>query len=241
MIKEIKKYLSKLFSDNSYADTTLADSLKPTRTPLENRLSVVATEIDHLIDYFKRVRASLNYENVIKAADIKVTSQEVLKAAEHAKMLAYLVKATENDSVDKIKTRFIDAITNAGKNGYYSVSLFCFHYIMRAIDKKDYENSRSSQDMAYYRNLIHSVNMYVAIRELQQQGFKIRIYIDEFIITIDDTVGDELIIDPKYLYAYKNSEDIEPLLKNYKINAKKLYDEFPEFFSPELKQRFNFK
>ena len=243
MIKKIKKYLLKLFGANSYVDTTLSDSLKPTRTPLENRLSLEAEEIGCLIDYLMHVRESLNYESVINAADVKVTSQEVLRAAEHAKMLAYLVKDTENDSIDKIKECFISKIVYAGKKGYYGAVVF-FDYCIGVIDKETYvslaHNSRIFRIEDYYKNLIKSVNMYVAIKDLQQQGFKFRMEGYELLIFTDDTVADELIIDPKYLSLYKVSKDIEPLLKDYEVNAKKLYDEFPEFFSPELKRRFNF-
>ena len=54
MLKKIKKYLLKLFGADTYIDTTLADSLKPTHTPLENRLSIEAKELDNLIGYLKK-------------------------------------------------------------------------------------------------------------------------------------------------------------------------------------------
>jgi len=239
MLKAIKKFLTKLFGVDNHIDTTLANSLKPTRTPLENRLSIEAEELGILIDYLVKVRESLNYESVINAADIKITSQEVLRAAEHAKTLAYLVKATKDKGFDEIKERFIRAIENAGKNGYYSAVVF-FNCCIGVIDKEFYLHNSIFNVNDYYTNLIQAVNIYVTIKDLQKKGFKFRRTGYDFIISTDETVVDELKIEPKLLHVYKSSEDIEPLLKDYEVNAKKLYDEFPELFGPELKQIFNF-
>jgi len=230
------KCLSKLFGSKSSASATPVDSPSPTCSPIKTRLSIEAGEIDSLIDYLVKIRTSLDYESVIKAADVKVTSQEVLEAAEHAKNLMAIQKAAKRPR--EFIEKFLEKITNAGKKGYYGARVF-IDCCTGVVDKKFYQNSCFKPE-DYYRSLLETVNIYIAIKELQGRGYKIRVeaYAHNFFITTDDNVADALRIHPDDLFNLKTAEEIDHLLACYTVNAKALYAEFPELFSPELVKEF---
>ena len=229
----MKKFLSKLFG---VSKTTVANEYKPSKTPLECRLSIEAKEIDYLISYLMRIRENLEYKKVINAADVQVTSQEVLKAAEHAKELMALKMTAKGPW--KIIEKFLEEITKAGKKGYYGACVF-MDCCTGVVDKGFYQH-RCFKPEDYYKSLLQTVDIYVAIKELQSQGFKIRLEVGShnFFITTDDNVADALKIDPSALANLKSAEEIDRLLANYTVNAKALYKEFPELFGPELVKEF---
>ena len=229
----MKKFLKKLFG---ISDSSQAEEMKPTCTPLERRLSITAGEIGSLIKYLTDVRDSLNYEEVCNAADIKVTSQEVLKKAEHAKMLMLVRKGIKYP--DDYIQEFLNAIKNAGAEGYYGAYIF-IDCCTGIVSKEFYECSCFRPE-EYWQSLLKTVSIYVAIIELQRKGFKIRVSRNkhEFFIFTTEDVADEVKIASRALESYKSSVVPDGLLNDYKENAKTLYAEFPELFGKHLKEEF---
>lgn len=226
-------FLKKLFG---ISDSSLAKEMEPTCSPLERRLSINRREINSLIKYLTDVRNSLDYEEVCNAADIKVTSQEVLKKAEHAKMLMLIRKGIKYP--DDYIQEFLNAVKHAGTEGYYGS--YVFLDCCTGIVSKEFYESPCFRREEYWQSLLKTVMIYVAIVELQRKGFKIRVSRSshEFFISTNEDVADEVKITPKALASYKNSVVPDGLLNDYRENAKTLYAEFPELFSRQLKEEF---
>ena len=230
----MKNIFKWLFGSSNDSIPSAVDA-QPSCTPLEARVSIEAKEIDRLIAYLIKVRENLDYKKIVAAADIKVASQEALAAAKHAKMLVSLKKSTCN--IDSYVNDFIRAVTNAGQNGYYGAYV-CMDVCTGIVDKDFYLNSSCFEPEDYYRNLLNTVYLYVAIKILQRKGYKFRRNKHEFFITTNEDVADAVKVNPKALDSLNTSVEIEPLLKEYEENAKTLYAEFPELFSDVIKKEF---
>jgi len=217
------------------------DDTKP-KSPLENRISIEARELDNIIEYFKDIRKKLEYVDIVNAEDVAVASQKALEDAEHAKNLAETRrKAT---SVDKRIEGLLNSINGAAKNGYYGNQTYyfdlCFGHITKeSYYQQEYENAPKKLDPDYYVNLLNTTYMYVAIKELQRKGYSFRTFEHSLFIFTNESVPDCLKIRPECLQAYKDSQAIDELLRGFKENAKDLYKEYPELFSHELKKEFD--
>jgi hypothetical protein len=205
--------------------------------PLRNRVSIEARELDFIIGYLQGVRNKLEYTEYIRAEDIKVVSPDVIKEAEHAKLLGEIKKKAKSAD-DFIKT-MTKVVKRAGERGFYAGRTYFIEVATYEVTEQSHldHNGRFNK-LGYYTALLDTVYMYVAIREMQNRGYKIRVRPSghDFYIITNDTVPDELLIVQDELEDLKSAEPVDKLLDAYVTNAKKLYAEFPELFSNDLKR-----
>ena len=205
--------------------------------PLKIRVSIEARELDHIIEQLRQIRSKMNFQEIINAPDVKVTSQEVIKFAEHVKILGEIKQKAR--STDKFINYMMLFVKNAASRGFYTGwTYFTCLTMYEDIPARHKDHNGRFNKISYYTSLLETVYMYIAIKELQKHGYEIRVYRpghDFFIIT-NSTVSDELIITSSLLEEFKRAKSVDSLLDDYTKNAEKLYEDFPELFSHELKQ-----
>lgn len=232
-IEDVPEYSCKGYGSLDYGKTPQSS----TKT-LKKRLSLEAEAIDKLIDHLREVKRDLEEFEIPYASTIPVTSQEVVKKAQHAKDLAWLRERTID--IDKETKYLLNGVKYAGEQGFYGASRGYGNVCFGTIDEFFYTGENNGLSKDYYLYALTTMYFFHIVIQLQKAGYKFRFdecVHDVFILT-DTNVPDDLVVYKTDLDRYKKAITFEEVFPGVKESAKKLYDEYPELFTSEMKEEF---
>ena len=232
-VEDVPEYSCKGYDSLDYGKTPQSS----TKT-LKIRFSLEAEAIDKLIDHLKKVKRELEEFEIPDASAIPVTSQEVVKKAQHAKDLAWL--RDRAISIDKETKYLLNGVKYAAEQGFYGASRGYGNVCFGKIDEFFYQGDVNGLSKDYYLYALTTMYFFHIVIQLQKSGYKFKFdqcRHDVFILT-DTNVPDELAVYKEDLERYKQALTFEQVFPGVKLSVKKLYDEFPELFTCQMKQEF---
>jgi len=234
-----------LFSSNkTSANSDHKDDIKPELNVHKNRMINEKKFIVEIINKLDNLNKELDIIAIPNAKDWSIVTQEALKKAANAKLLADIISSGKKQT--SFAEEFLKNIKEATNKGYCtSVSyLDTGHHAIKKedyVDSNPYNYRRNRSIKNYYIDLYSQLNLYLVLLKFLKEGYTITYNRCQSYLyfCLDPNQPDFMQLSKDNLANYKDSVYVsECMFPFMKSGAKALLKEFPSLISEDDAKEF---